>query len=1541
MAAVPCYAALLIVTVAALLAGRAAAQAPRLRDPNAPAAAESTSGVYLPSDRTSSRAITRAKERLADREYHEVLAFLQSVLARDEDSFLERGGDDSQQPGLKATARQLIGELPPEGYDAYELLHGANARRQLEAAIQSGDRAALAKVVRQFFHTSAGYEATLVLAEMEADQGHRLAAAELYRELIASPRAAARLEPQLSVAAALNLLAAGQRDDAAAVIRALAQSKPSQSLSIAGKTVPLPAASADPLAWLASFAGQTKVETVANSNWLTLHGDTARSSQASGGRPHLRPRWEARVVNDPTVESFLSGRGDDFIQRGVLALPGARPIAVGDVVIMRTPENIVAIDWQTGKRVWESRDEQELQTEFSNDPTPGFERDQWNNQGKALEERVWDDALMTSLSSDGKRVFVVRGMANARDDEGAANWQVQFLNRNNSENAAATNQLTAYDLASQGKLLWELDGARANGKLAGAFFLGAPLAIDNMLYVMAEIKSALYLVAIDPANGQVQWQQQLLGLEQSIALDPVRRRAGVTPSYAGGVLICPTAASTVVAIDLVKREFAWVYRYPRDAQPAEMRNFWQPQQAQPQFLRTNKEWLDGSAVIADGRVLITPPESPEIYCLDLQTGKLLWHHRQADSLFIGGVDHGNVLLVGSRSVMARRLTDGDPAWKKEASPLPASELPAGQGYVSDGHYYLPLTSGQIAEIDFASGELATFSPAASNLSLGNLISYRGSIISQSPLVIDKFEQLDVLRKRTDAALARNTDDPVAIREAAELKRSDNQKPEAIRLLKRSYELAPNDLVTQDMLVELLLEQLAGDYAAFRSDVPLVSKLIRSRDQQIELLRLDAAGLDDTGARLAAWDAYMRLADFTAEEPAYLRIDDKYVVRSDRWIGGRLAAMWAKASPEERKSIEEKLAARHPNLTNPRTAAELRHYLAHLEQLQGSDDVRLALATYLLDHDRPQEAELELLQSLAYGSEASRPAASALLAKVAAKNAKQSERPAANWPQGHVDAQLITSAQPQANGRPVVIPNQGQMPPYRQLRIEQDFLPQTSSTHWFISNDSGEIIGRNRFGEDVARLSVERQNRDSNFVHGARLGHLLFVTMGNQIISIDKDGEILWPTQSEGVIRDPARPRRGPTGVQARGTRAPLYHAFGRKRLNGASGAALGSLGPVTPRSVVYQDDNELKCVDPLTGVTLWSRTDIPPGCELFGDSEYVFAADVGSKTAYAIRLSDGQLLDKRDRPRSEWLLTAGRNVANLTSAPGRGNRTLLTVTDAWEQKPLYQLELMKESLYTIIEPNLIATLEPTGQFRLVDVLAGKAIIDEKLEPGADAKSLYTLRSGDDLFVFISSPLQAPVRMVAQSFDYPIVNGPVYAFNLQTGKPLWPGPAQVRNRGIQLAQPRELPFLVFGDRAPVRSSPNESTTQLRLLCIDKRTGATVYRNDQLPDSGVARFRTEATDSPRPQVTVEIGTSKVQLTLTDRPRPPQPPMNDDLETVREAVDRGIRGLGAQLGGAFRNAMERGLPTAPNEAPRQDIRPKTDNAKPAKDASPDDDD
>ncbi|HVT27217.1 MAG TPA: PQQ-binding-like beta-propeller repeat protein, partial [Lacipirellulaceae bacterium] len=787
---------------------------------------EAAAGVYLPTDRTLSRAVTRAREGIKNHEYQEVLAFLQQVLSRDEDAFLEQAGDDQQQLGLKATARQMIGDLPPEGYQAYELLHGATARRQLEAAIHSGDRQALANVVRKFFHTEAGYEAALVLAAKEADEGHRLAAAELYRELIETPRAAARFEPQLSVAAALNLLAAGQSDEATATLRALVKSKPGEQVMVAGRATSLPAAGADPIVWLSSLVGRPESLSPGDTDWLTLHGDPSRISESTGGRPHLRPRWEARVVNDPSIESYLSDRSDDFLQRGVVAIPAARPIAVGDVVVMRTPNNIVALDWRTGKRIWETREEVEPQPDTGeSEPTPGIDREQLATQGKPLEERIWDDALSASLASDGKRVFVVRDISIVPDEDALANMQPQMMARNGIENITTTNELAAFDVDTQGKLAWELDGSRNIGKLSGAFFLGAPLAIDNTLYVMAEIRNALYLVALDPATGHVQWRQQLLNLEQGIALDPARRKAGATPSYAGGILVCPTMAGTVIGVDVVKREFAWVYRYPPEAQSAaEMRTF-QLQQAQAQLVRANNKWLDSSAVIADDRVLLTPPDSSEIHCLDLHSGKLLWKRRQGDSLFLGTVSNGNVLLVGGQSVVALRLSDGTPAWPKESVSLPTGVLPAGQGYLSDGRYYLPLTSGQIDAIDLADGKLTTSAPSGTHVALGNLICYRGSVISQSPLLVDKFEQLDALRQRTQLALAKNPNDAAAIRELAELKTADNHKREAVRLLKRAYELAPDDLVTQEMLVELLLDELASDYASFHGDVPLVAKLI--------------------------------------------------------------------------------------------------------------------------------------------------------------------------------------------------------------------------------------------------------------------------------------------------------------------------------------------------------------------------------------------------------------------------------------------------------------------------------------------------------------------------------------------------------------------------------------------------------------------------------------------------------------------------------------------------------------------------------------------
>jgi hypothetical protein len=48
---------------------------------------------------------------------------------------------------------------------------------------------------------------------------------------------------------------------------------------------------------------------------------------------------------------------------------------------------------------------------------------------------------------------------------------------------------------------------------------------------------------------------------QTILNSPQRRLAGATPSFADGVLVCPTSTGVVVAVDLATRALLWGYQY--------------------------------------------------------------------------------------------------------------------------------------------------------------------------------------------------------------------------------------------------------------------------------------------------------------------------------------------------------------------------------------------------------------------------------------------------------------------------------------------------------------------------------------------------------------------------------------------------------------------------------------------------------------------------------------------------------------------------------------------------------------------------------------------------------------------------------------------------------------------------------------------------------------------------------------------------------------------------------------------------------------------
>jgi hypothetical protein len=153
--------------------------------------------------------------------------------------------------------------------------------------------------------------------------------------------------------------------------------------------------------------------------------------------------------------------------------------------------------------------------------------------------------------------------------------------------------------------------------------------------------------------------------------------------------------------------------------------------------------------------------------------------------------------------------------------------------------------------------------------------------------------------------------------------------------------------------------------------------------------------------------------------------------------------------------------------------------------------------------------------------------------------------------------------------------------------------------------------------------------------------------------------------------------------------------------------------------------------------------------------------------------------------------------------------------------------------------------------------------------------------------------------VGNRVDNPLTSGPVYAFDLTTGQPLWPAPAHVHERGLVPVGPHDLPFVVFADRA-ARRAAGEGALKLRLLCLDKWTGQTVYRNDDLPDVSEMNFRVRidrgpsgAPDASDLSVVIQTGSREFRLTPTDEPRPPEPPPRDELVADREIPARGLRG------------------------------------------------
>ncbi|HEX3724680.1 MAG TPA: hypothetical protein VHV08_00490, partial [Pirellulales bacterium] len=358
-------------------------------------------GVFLPPDRGSRRRLATAEEMLGEKRYGEAVRLLGSLLESSEDYFFKPRADEPVYRSLKAEADRLIGSLVKDGRESYELQFGTKARQQLKQAAASGNVVQLAEVSRQFFYTDAGQEATLLLGRHYLDQNRPLAAVMCFERLSTGRSEASRFEPGLSLWLATAWVRAGKPDKAKEVLTHIKHAHPGAEVIVAGKPVKLFSSDSQALAWLRETLGnQQPARGAGTEAWALYRGDESRNATSDGGRPLLNLRWRQRTTDDRSVEKFVTKLEQDHLSQEAVALPSFHPLAVGDAVLMRTAFALEAVDFATGKLIWRYPSSDDAFEQFlkAGSASPSAQNVQLFS---GLTQRMWDDAIYGTLSSDG------------------------------------------------------------------------------------------------------------------------------------------------------------------------------------------------------------------------------------------------------------------------------------------------------------------------------------------------------------------------------------------------------------------------------------------------------------------------------------------------------------------------------------------------------------------------------------------------------------------------------------------------------------------------------------------------------------------------------------------------------------------------------------------------------------------------------------------------------------------------------------------------------------------------------------------------------------------------------------------------------------------------------------------------------------------------------------------------------------------------------------------------------------------------------------
>lgn len=655
----------------------------------------------------------------------EALSALQAVLDRADDLFV-RLDDHAAPAGAHTVCEQVIGSLPGDTLAAYEALYGSEARRLLQRARAEGSLEMLAQVAGRFFHTAAGFEAIVLIAHQRLDHGASAAAADCWQRLLTDPAHSRRLKPAHRVAAAVSFARAGRLHESRSVIDGfsndpvrLGGAETSAGEAVYRLTFPLPGTFDS----AASTRGATPV-----------HAD-----------PHCpvglsQPRWSVSLAGTASqhVADLVRPWQVWQIENGLPLGAAQFAVVVGSTAIFRDYEGLRAIDLESGENRWFYKTN--WSPAASIPPRPAGSASEGNPDPNNTLRGLVGNSQMGMLAADRSRVYAVDQLEGDQPVPAAVTPA-----DSSGVSAHPCNLLLALSARADeaaGRLLWTIGGSRATDDeksttssaqdgpardLAGHYFLGPPLVLDDRLYAISECQQQLWVSCLRSDTARLLWTQAFCSVPQPISSDHLRWGLVCTPSYGEGVLVCPTQVGVLAALDPLTGRLLWAAS--QDDHETQLR---QQMSAWPYGGRRRcaHPGYANLPLIRAKRVVYLAAHSEYVQCVDVHTGRMLWRTSREDldpssaSEYVAAIEGGVVAVVGRRQCRGLDLATGQTMYR-----LPLASSPSGRGVQQEATYSVPLADGTVVSFELVSGRpTGIFSPTGAG-ALGNLTSAGALILS--------------------------------------------------------------------------------------------------------------------------------------------------------------------------------------------------------------------------------------------------------------------------------------------------------------------------------------------------------------------------------------------------------------------------------------------------------------------------------------------------------------------------------------------------------------------------------------------------------------------------------------------------------------------------------------------------------------------------------------------------------------------------------------------------------------------------------------------